>query len=157
MDGETEEGPPFAEASGGGTLRVALRPTVAPAPLRKLAIACTMGSVSSPTFEEPVGRELPCWSLERSTLYEFSPTTSSCWVDGATGVGRGAFDGGEELGETPLMGPLLAPLPFVVGGAWRRVLVLERLLPRPGIVSLGLGGRLPEPTPAVLTRGSSSG
>ena len=65
--GEVEEDPPGGPEGSGLILRVTLRPTLA---VRRLAIACTIGSVSSPTFAaaEPARELLPCWSLERSTL-----------------------------------------------------------------------------------------
>jgi hypothetical protein len=103
--GGTGESPLVPERSGAVTLRVPLRPTVAPA-VRRFAIACTMGSDSSPTFVAVR------WSLGVSP-------TSSCWVGDTGGtllVGCRAFVVGEELGEIPLIGPLPIVLPFVAGG-----------------------------------------
>ena len=50
-----------AGVSAGIILRVPLRPTLVPPGARRFAIACIMGSVSSPTFEAVAGaRELVC-------------------------------------------------------------------------------------------------
>ena len=57
FEGDIEEEPPGCPEGSGVTLRVTLRPTLVPAAVRKLAIACTIGSVSSPTFE--AGPPLP--------------------------------------------------------------------------------------------------
>jgi hypothetical protein len=73
--------------------------------VRRFAIACTIGSDSSPTFAAVR------WSLEGSP-------TSSCWVGDVGGtllVGCRVFAVGEELGEIPFIGPLVILLPFAAG------------------------------------------
>jgi hypothetical protein len=98
------ERPLAPEGSGAVTLRVPLRPIVAPA-VRRFAIACTMGSDSSPTFVAVR------WSLGVSP-------TNSCWVgdvEGTLPAGCRVFAVGEELGVIPLIGPLPILLPFVAG------------------------------------------